>query len=325
MANQALTGEKASAKHVFLHLFVIVMLYFSTVNFLILLFQYINYWIPDKLASTAYYQMMWNTDLIRFAIASLIIVFPVFVLTSRYLNKCYTASQEIREMKTRKWLTYFTLFAAALIIIGDLVRTILTLLEGEITLRFILKAGSILLVTGIIFYYYLRDLKQDKLFVDKKIFVWLIIALVGITVAAGFFIIGSPKSERLRRFDYQRVTSLQEVQMQIINYWRSKEVLPARLEDTEDKISGYILPVDPETGLKYEYAVKGAEVFELCATFGSNSADDKMLQQGMMYSPVSRNEAESWKHGIGRTCFERTIDKELYPPYSKQNQVQPVK
>jgi Domain of unknown function (DUF5671) len=325
MENQAPTGEKASAKHVFLHLFVIVMLYYSTVNFLILLFQYVNYWVPDKLAATAYYQMMYSTDLIRFAIASLIIVFPVFIITSRYMNKSYQQSAAIREMKTRKWLTYFTLFAAALIIIGDLVRTILTLLEGEITLRFILKAASILLVTGIIFYYYLRDLKQEKLFIDKKIFVWIIIAMVGVTVVAGFFIIGSPKSERLRRFDYQRVMSLQEIQMQVINYWRSKEVLPVRLEDTEDKISGFVQPTDPETGVKYEYTVKGPETFELCATFGSNSADDKVLQQGMMASPISRNEAESWKHGVGRTCFERTIDKELYPPYSKQIQVQPIK
>ena len=27
--------------------------------------------------------------------------------------------------------------------------------------------------------------------------------------------------------------------------------------------------------------------------------------------------SESWQHGAGDTCFERTIDPERYPPYSK--------
>ena len=26
---------------------------------------------------------------------------------------------------------------------------------------------------------------------------------------------------------------------------------------------------------------------------------------------------ESWDHEAGRVCFERTIDKDLYPPYPK--------
>jgi len=26
---------------------------------------------------------------------------------------------------------------------------------------------------------------------------------------------------------------------------------------------------------------------------------------------------DSWDHEEGETCFERTIDKEIYPPYSK--------
>ena len=26
---------------------------------------------------------------------------------------------------------------------------------------------------------------------------------------------------------------------------------------------------------------------------------------------------ESWDHQAGRTCFERTIDKDIYPPYPK--------
>lgn len=324
MENTPAGKEKASPKHVFLHLFVIIMLYYSTVNFLILLFQYINRWIPDKLAQAANYELMFSSGLIRFGLASLIIVFPVFIFTSRYMNKSYVENPAVKEMRTRKWLLYFTLFVAALVIIGDLVRIILTFLEGEMTSRFILKAVSVLVVAAAIFFYYLRDLKIEKKLASTKYFIWAVIVAVAATVVAGFFVIGSPKTERLRRFDLERVTRLQEIQMQIINYWRSKEYLPTQLPDLNDKISGFEVPTDPETGLVYEYAIKGSETFELCATFDLVS-EDNANNPSVETSPAYGSGTESWKHGAGRVCFERTIDKELYPPYSKQNPVQPIK
>jgi hypothetical protein len=316
MEDATASKEKASPKHVFLHLFVIIMLYYSTVNFLILMFQYINRWIPDQLAQTDYYQLMYSSSLIRFALASLIIVFPVFIFTSRYMQKVYAESPAVKEMRTRKWLIYFTLFIAALVIIGDLVRIILTFLQGEMTSRFILKAVSVLIVAAAIFFYYIRDLKQEKKLASTKYFVWAVIVVVTAAVVSGFFIIGSPKTERLRRFDLERVTRLQDVQMQVINYWRSKEYLPAKITDVEDKISGFIVPTDPETGSAYEYSVKGPESFELCATFDLVS-EENAANPSVETAPSYKSGAESWKHGAGRTCFKRTIDKQLYPPYQK--------
>lgn len=319
MANNVGAGEKASPKHVFLHLFVIIMLYFSAVNFLILLFQYINYFITDELYKTDYYQMMFSSGLIRFALASLIIVFPIFIFTSRYLNKSYTKSPAIREMRTRKWLIYFTLFVASLIMVGDLVRIILTFLEGEMTVRFILKALSILFVTGLIFYYYLCDLKkEEKARPEIKYFVWGIMAVVLATIIAGFFIVGSPKNERLRRFDYERLGRLQEIQGQVINYWRSKEYLPVTLTDLNDEISGFVAPVDPETNEPFEYTVIAPDTFELCAKFNLSSGEDevKYYSEPMYYGKPN---SENWKHEAGRVCFERKIDKELYPPYPEKN------
>jgi hypothetical protein len=319
MTNNIGANEKASPKHVFLHLFVIIMLYFSAVNLLILLFQYINYFIADALYKTNYYQFMFSSGLIRFALASLIIVFPIFIFTSQYLNKCYTKSPAIREMRIRKWLIYFTLFVAALVMVGDLVRIILTFLEGEMTVRFILKALSILFVTGLIFYYYLCDLKkEEKPRPEIKYFIWGIIVIVLAAIVAGFFIVGSPKNERLRRFDYDRLGRLQEIQWQVINYWRSKEYLPVVLSDLNDEISGFVAPVDPETNEPFEYNVIAPDTFELCAKFNLASDQDQTsyYAEPMYYG---KSGSENWKHEAGRACFERKIDKELYPPYPIKN------
>lgn len=309
--------EKVSPKHVFLHLFVIIMLYYSTVNLLILLFQYINFLFPDLLSQINYSQMMFSSDLIRFAMASIIIVFPVFILTSRYLAKIYVRTPAIKEMRVRKWLIYFTLFVAALIMVGDLVRIILTFLEGEITIRFILKALSVLLVAAIIFFYYLRDLKLEKPQRSTKYIVWAIIIIILAAVVSGFFIIGSPKTERLHRFDYQRLSDLQSIQSQIVYNWQSKERLPVSLASLTDEISGFGVPLDPETKEQYEYRIISTTTFELCATFNLPSDENISRETAPMANPYSKSGFDNWKHEAGRQCFERTIDVELYQPFNK--------
>ena len=67
-----------------------------------------------------------------------------------------------RSVWIRKWLIYFTLFAAALIIMGDVVALVNNLLSGELKTRFFLKVVSILFVTGSIFSYYFIDIRKYK-------------------------------------------------------------------------------------------------------------------------------------------------------------------
>jgi hypothetical protein len=129
------------------------------------------------------------------------------------------------------------------------------------------------------------------------------------------------------------VEDLQNIQYQVINYWQQKEKLPEKLTDLSNPISGYSLPVDPEfeQGKVYEYIAKENLSFELCATFTAE------IQQGWQennygvmpmyketsgitvssYPYIGSGINESWNHKIGRTCFTRTIDKDIYPPFEK--------
>ena len=121
-------------RDVFLHLFVMVALYWVSISFITLCWQYINYFFPDILAIRYGNQSyIWA---IRFSVASLIIIFPLFILASWYLNKIYEREAQVRESKIRKWLIYLTLFAASLIIIGDLVSVIYNFLGGDVTTKF---------------------------------------------------------------------------------------------------------------------------------------------------------------------------------------------
>ncbi len=299
-------------RDVFLHLFAMVSLYWVAISFVTLCWQYINYFFPDVLLGD--YGNSSSIFAIRFAVASLVIMFPLFLLVSAYLNRIYRKEAAVRESKIRKWLIYLTLFIASLIIIGDLVSVIYSFLGGEITIRFALKALSVLVVWGVIFWYYVDDVRRNQPSVFAKQIAGLATLVVVVMVIGAFFIIGSPQKARLSQFDQQRVNDLQSIQYQIVNYWQRKEMLPQQLSDLADPISGYAVPVDPSTKQPYAYSVKAADVlgFELCATF------DLASQQNTQAQPVYPGDvAQNWTHPAGYYCFERTIDQQLYPPLNK--------
>ena len=152
--------EKTSPKDVFLHILSIVTLYVSAGSFLALLFQYINVFFPDPLAS--YYDASSSYSTIRWAIASLLVIFPAHIWVMWLLNKNYIFDPAKRNLRIRKWLIYFTLFLAGLIMMGDVVALIYNLLSGDLTARFILKILSVLFVSGSVFGYYIWDIKKHK-------------------------------------------------------------------------------------------------------------------------------------------------------------------
>lgn len=152
--------HKTSPRDIFLHILAIIALYVSAVSFVALIFQYITILLPDPLESGAFHYLDGAYQSIRWAMSSLIFVFPTYILASYYLDKQYKKSAEQRNLKIRKWLVYFTLFIAAIIVIGDLVTLVYKLLGGEFTTRFILKVMTILFVSGSVFYYYFWDLKK---------------------------------------------------------------------------------------------------------------------------------------------------------------------
>ncbi|MBI4159927.1 hypothetical protein HY504_02050 [Candidatus Wolfebacteria bacterium] len=305
-------GSTSSPQDVFMHLLQILTLYGGATAFLTLLFQLINSVFPDPL--NPYFD---PGGPMRWAIAALVVIFPVFLWTSRALEKDLSQQPERRELRIRKWLLYFTLFAAALFIIGDLVALIYNFLEGELTARFILKALSILIVSGIIFWYYLNDLRREArgFGSPERIFVWSVITIVIATVVYGFFVAGSPFRQRLVRFDERKVNDLQMIQVQIINFWTQKGRLPNSLDDLRDSISGFVPPRDPQSSEAYVYGKAGDLSFRLCATFNRPNLAERAFYK--LSAPMIAW-GENWDHEAGRQCFDRTVDPELYKQQPKR-------
>ena len=308
-----MSDSKTFPRDVFLYLLSIISLVTVAVAFGVLLYQYIDLQYPDLLTEGYYWSKTNTLNLVRNSMAVLMVVFPVFVWVSWFLRKDIAKHSEKRELKIRRWLLYLTLFVASLVIIGDLVALLMNFLNGELTARFVLKVLAVLFIASTILAHYFSELK-DKPFSWMSIFDKAIIGLVVIGIVAGFWFAGSPAQQRAVRFDERRVSDLSTIQYQIIDYWQRKKSLPQNTSELINDISGFVVPKDPESRVDYGYRVTGPLSFELCAVFATSNSEEfwgKDPSVAMHYG----GEPSNWAHGQGMTCFERTIDPDLYPPY----------
>lgn len=310
---------KTSPKDVFMHLLAIIALYISALSFGALVFQYIDILFTDKLAD----YFGGSRDNVRWALSSLVVVFPVYIWASWVLAKDVSLHNEKRELKTRKWLYHFTLFAASVLIIGDIVALIYKFLGGDLSMRFLLKVLTVLFIAAAVFGYYLWNIRREEMASGNprmRVFILGVLAVVAISIIYGFFVAGSPFLERMRRFDEKRIQDLQNIQWQVVNYWQRKEKLPESTDLLKDDISGYAVPRDPESGAPYEYRIIDKLQFELCVNFKTESVEISSVVPKPVFSE-GRGVSENWTHSIGRECFSRTIDPELYPPYADKGRV----
>ena len=238
----------------------------------------------------------------------------------------------------KKWLIYIILFISALVVAIDLVVLVRYFVSGEITSRFIFKVLATFVTVNIVGkYFYISEFwKKEGMIkkLNKTINPIAGILLVLFAISYSFYIMGSPATQRLLRLDDKRVTDLQSIQYQVINYWQQKEKLPENLALLSNPMTGFSLPMPPDFGKgeKYEYNIKDNKTltFQLCADFSLPIPKGWQESQGyygggvMPADKIVSNTAypiggtnESWSHEKGRTCFSRTIDKDIYPPYPK--------
>lgn len=304
---------KATPKDFFLWAGAMITLYAGVVSFLTLLFSYINYTFPNPLS---YYGDPYS-GAIPYAMASLIVLTPVFLILMRVIRRIIAADPSRAEVWVRRWALFLTVFAAGATIVVDLIVLLTAFLSGEsITTAFILKVLVVLLVAGAGFMHFLADLwgywtknPGQARMVNYATGVAVLLAIV-----SGFFVIGTPGEARLMRFDQQKVYDLQNIQSQVVTYWQQKQTLPSQLSEVNDPLYGMTVPVDPQTGEQYTYTRTSSSSFKLCAMFNAAS---RPMPAGYSDPYMRYDSDQNWAHEAGEVCFDRTIDPERYPPFTK--------
>lgn len=146
------------AREAFLYLVSFITLFISAFSFGALAFQFINFWVLDALVR--YPDVSYAA--LRSSLAALLVAFPVHLFLMWQISKEVALNPAKRRSGVRRWLSYLTLVVTSSVIIGDLISVLSELLGGEVTLRFVLKALTVLAVASSIFGYYLWDLRREE-------------------------------------------------------------------------------------------------------------------------------------------------------------------
>src|SRR3989338_2309301 len=298
--------ENNTAKHFVLQLGSIISLYLSAAFLITLLFSVINLNFPDTLES--YWEIESSSSSVRLSIAMLLVFFPTYLVLTRRVNMLRRQETNSTYLGLTKWLMYLSLLVGGGIILGDLVAIILAFLEGELTMRFILKALVLLLVVGSAFYYYLQDARGYWLSKEKesKYFGAAMAIVVLASIVAGFFYIETPAAVREMRLDETQINDLRNIQWQIEEALRiSSSTVPASLEAV---YNDFPIPEAPEDRPAYTYEVT-EQGFNLCATFSRDSSEttDEFMYKPTYDSNQLIKNAENWMYKEGRYCFERVV------------------
>jgi hypothetical protein len=275
-------------------------------SFGMILFGIIDKTIPDILRT---YSSSANDIQLKFAISALFISAPIFYFISCLINKGLHKGELEKDSAIRRWLTYFIILVSSLIILGSFVGVIDNFLAGELTSRFILKAVSVLLISGAAFSFYFYDVKRanpDKPDKVVKIFFLTTLTLVVAAFVAAWFFVESPKMARERRIDEALVQNIYNLENTVNSYYDKNKKLPANLEEINNfrrnyPVSGNI--IDPETKQPIVYQKVGDKEFKMCATFRTSSID----QDNSQTTYVGVDTAGSKEHLAGYQCLDGSL------------------
>lgn len=296
------------AKEAFQYLLTFTSLGFVVGNVVYLFFKYLDVLFPDPAETNSSYYAVYQQGGIRWSIAMLIVSFPLYFGFMHWIERDLQRSPEKSKSPIRRWLTYVALFAAAVTMMIDGVALVYGFLQGELTTRFLLKVLVVLVISAIVFFYYVMSLRipgKEGIPYLKRLdwtFGGVSTLLVGLAIVFGFLMVESPFKARLRRFDERRIADLREIesaiQRQVVEVVdgrkrRLKRPLPQDLDELakivrEKEYRRELNLNDPQSGEKYGYAVKGQSSYELCAEF---SLDNRGEYEG------------EWNHPAGKHCF----------------------
>ncbi len=285
-------------RDVFLHLLAIIALYMGVIELLAMLFGFVELAFPKSSGK-------WSDPLgsIRFAVATLMIVFPVYIWAARFIVRDLAANPDKVNLWTCRCPFYLTIFLGAVTLIVDLIWLFYYLLEDQLAAPFLLKVATALIVIAAVLFYYFAEIGQSPLDFSStaRKFAYPAAFLVAVCVAAGFIVSGPPMHQRFVRYDDARVADLKILQERILSYWHIKKALPDDITAVDNASRASRLPKDPSTGTLYEYYTVSAHSFYLCANFRTKSPTVSTWEGGYVYG-------WSWEHDSGRSCYQRDVD-----------------
>lgn len=288
------------AKFTFLYLLSLVTLIMTALAVGNLWFELINKFIADPLAN---FSGNIDPNGIKIGIATLIIAAPLYFYTTRLILKNLVAGSLDKEASPRRWLSYLIILVSSLVMLGWLIGILFSFLDGELTMKFALKALTALIIAGGIFGFYFYDVRRDKIEAkDITVLSFGVFALLVVLVSlvVSFFFVETPMQARNRKHDQALTGNFDQIDSSLNSYYTENKKLPASLAVliNEKRYLTDSAIKDPATGLPIEYKVLSDKKYQLCAIF---------LSLTIGVNPNIDYTVARWPHKDGKQCLDQQI------------------
>lgn len=295
-----------TAKNFALQLGALISLYISLGSLISLIFGLITIGFPSQ--ADMYWEVESATAAIRTSIAILVVFFPTYIALTRIVNTIRRKEQGT-YLGLTKWLIYLSLLIGGGVLLGDLVTILLSFLNGELTIRFALKALTVFLVVASAFVYYVLDVRGYWQSHEKNSLLYAAAISLVVVIALGFGLthIETPSEIRERNIDARQISDLQEIQNQVQNYTTLHGEVPQTLQDAFLRLT---IPEAPENRSAYTYQKISASQFELCASFAQESRESYGYEAYPVTEKYMIKNAYTWDHAAGDWCFKRAVNLE---------------
>lgn len=147
----------------FEHILMFISLYVLAIAIALFLHYLVNRFAPvvnNDIGTTV--RSYWQLSMVRGYMAAMIVSFPLFAFFFLRITRRTKDMPSIRELLARKILIYLTLIGTFLIMLANVIQTVFNFLEGNFSVNFILHLIVTMTVSGIIFAYYLAQVKEDR-------------------------------------------------------------------------------------------------------------------------------------------------------------------
>jgi len=303
--------QNNSAKFAFFYMLSLVALIFMALSVGMIIFQIINKNVVDVIDQ---FRGRYSSHQLKFAISALIVAAPIFYFAMRQIYQSLFSGALSKDSGVRKWLTYFVLFVASVVMLGWLTATVNSYLDGELTTKFILKAITAIGIAATIFTFYLYDIKREEVVgrKDKTIqrYFYGSLFVVVVVFVASLFFVESPSETRDRKQDGAILDKFNQIDSAINTYYNDYGKLP---EDLDALVADITFLTDKDikdlvSGEKFGYSIIATSTYELCATFKTDNKDN---ENDYKYFD------KRWLHSAGYQCLSQKVrdnkTKELAP------------
>lgn len=146
----------------FLYILFFISLYVLASSIAGLLHNMVDKFLPDIKEVYEVYTDVYPNSFNRGAIAAIIVSYPIFITLAFMLKKQINKQSTVKNLRSRKQLIYITLVVTFLIMLGHIIFSIYSFLDGKLTANALAHLGVTFIVAGSIFGFFVSEVIHDR-------------------------------------------------------------------------------------------------------------------------------------------------------------------